>query len=100
MCSNLGHSWQGFLSSKSHQKANFYGSGILEDQFWTGIGYIDADYKVSMTKVCHVFLWAKIQEHVQMQPSDFSIRESAKTGFVTRSLDFIRISNGNGANDF
>ena len=44
ICSNLGHSWQGrFFSSKKQNKTFFNVFDILQKQFWTGIGYIDAD---------------------------------------------------------
>ena len=66
--------------------------GILHDQFWTGIGCIDADRKVSMTQIGLILnLWAKVQEYVKkVQKMNF---HSARAG--TRiSIDHLTGING------
>ena len=86
----MGFSWLGsfFFSKKSPGTPNtvfLYVLGILQGQFWTGIGYIDADRKVNMTRTGLILnLWAKVQESVKHVP-----KQCISIGFgKVKSLDF------------
>ena len=67
-----------------------YVLGILQGQFWTGIGYIDADRKVSMTQTGLILnLWAKVQEsvkHVPKQCISIGFGKVKKSSFLTAGL--------------
>ena len=61
MCPNLGHSWQGHLFAKSYVKPQTKifpcFERVLQRQFWTGIGYIVADWKDGMIQISLVFVF-------------------------------------------
>ena len=67
-----------------------YVLGILQGQFWTGIGYIDADRKVSMTQTGLILnLWAKVQEsvkHFQKLYISLGFEKLKKSRFLTAEL--------------
>ena len=82
-----------FFCKKSPGTPNtvfLYVLGILQGQFWTGIGYIDADRKVSMTQTGLILnSWAKVQEsvkHVPKQCISTGFGKVRKSRFLTAGL--------------